>query len=46
MAVAQRLLERRMQLLRLYVALLEVGFHQFLVDFDDLLDQRAMRIRD
>ena len=43
MALAQRLLERRMQLVRLDLALLEVERHQFLVDLDDLVDERAMR---
>ena len=40
---AQRLLERRVQLLRLDLALLEVDRHQLLVDLDDLVDQRAVR---
>jgi len=35
-----------MQLLGFYIALLEVGFHQFFVDFDDLLDQRAVGVGD
>ena len=43
MSVAQRLLERRVQLLRRDLALLEVLRHQRLVDFDDLVDERAVR---
>ena len=47
MAFAQRLLERRVQLVgRDLVALLEVLRHQRLVDFDDLVDQRLVRIGD
>ena len=42
-AFAQRLLERRVQLVRLDLALLEVERHQRLVDFDDLVDERAVR---
>ena len=41
-ALAQRLLERRMQLLgRELLALLEVERHQLLVDLDHLVDERA-----
>ena len=40
---AQRLLERRVQLLRRDLALLEVERHQLLVDLDHLVDQRAVR---
>ena len=43
MAFAQRLLERRVQLRGLDLALLEVERHQLLVDLDHLVDQRAMR---
>ncbi len=46
MALAQRLLERRMQLRRRDLALLEVERHQRLVDLDDLIDQRAVRSGD
>ena len=42
MPVAQRLLERRVQLLGADFALLEVQLHQLFVDFDHLLDQRAV----
>ena len=45
-AFAQRLLERRVQLLGRDLALLEVERHQVLVDLDDLVDQRAMRVGD
>ncbi len=41
MAFAQRLLEGRVQLLGLDLALLEIQRHQFLVDLDDLVDERA-----
>ena len=44
--VAQRLLERRVQLLGTHLALLEVLGHQLLVDLDHLVDQRAMRFLD
>ena len=44
MPVAQRLLEWRMQLIGGDFALLEVERHQFLVDFDHLIDQRAVRV--
>ena len=43
MAFAQRLLERRVQLLGRDLALLEVERHQLLVDLDDLVDERAVR---
>ena len=43
MALAQRLLERRVQLLGRDLALLEVERHQLLVDLDHLVDQRAVR---
>ena len=43
MAFAQRLLERRVQLFGLDLALLEVERHQRLVDLDDLVDQRTVR---
>ena len=43
MAVAQRLLERRVQLLGRDLALLQVLRHQRLVDLDDLIDERAVR---
>jgi hypothetical protein len=46
MALAQRLLERCMQLVRGDLTLLEIERHQLLVDLDDLIDQRAMRIGD
>ena len=46
MALAQRLLERRMQLLGRDLALLQVERHQLLVDLHDLVDQRAVRIGD
>jgi hypothetical protein len=39
MALAQRALERRVQLLGRDLALLEVGLHQLLVDLDHLVDQ-------
>jgi hypothetical protein len=42
-ALAQRLLERRMQLFRRHLALFEIFRHQFLVHLDDLVDQRAVR---
>ena len=45
-AFAQRLLERRVQLRRRDLALLEVQRHQLLVDLDDLVDQRAVRVGD
>ena len=45
-AFAQRLLERRVQLLGLDLALLEVLRHQLLVDLDDLVDERAVRLFD
>ena len=45
-ALAQRLLERRVQLVRRDLALLEVERHQLLVDLDDLVDQRAVRLLD
>ena len=46
-ALAQRLLERRMQLLGLdRLALLEVLGHQFFIDLDDLVDQRLVRFGD
>ncbi len=45
--VAQRLFERRVQLLRRkLLALLQVLRHQRLVDLDDLVDQRLVRLRD
>ena len=43
MTFAQRLFERRVQLIRFDLALLEVDRHQLLVDFDNLVDQGAMR---
>ncbi len=43
MAVAQRLLERRVQLIGRDLALLQVLRHQRLVDLDHLIDERAMR---
>ncbi len=46
MPLAQRFLERRVQLLGLDLALLQVERHQLLVDLDDLVDQRAVRIGD
>ena len=46
MSVAQCLLERRVQLLGAYLALFEVELHQFFVDFNHLLDQRAVRVCD
>ena len=46
MPFTQCLLEGRMQLIRFDLALLEIERHQFLVDFDDLVDQRAVRIGD
>ena len=46
MAIAQRLLERRMQLLRADFTLLEIKLHQFLVDFNHLLDERTVRLGD
>jgi hypothetical protein len=45
-AFAQRLLEWRVQLVRRDLALLEVARHQLLVDFDDLVDERAVRLLD
>src|SRR2546430_14937104 len=44
MSVAQRLFERRMQLLGSDLALLEIERHQRLVNLDDLVDQGAMRV--
>src|SRR2546430_14363479 len=44
MSVAQRLFERRMQLLGSDLALLEIERHQRLVDLDDLVDQGAVRV--
>ena len=46
MAFAHRLLERLVQLCRIDVALFEIGFHPLRIDFDDLIDQRAMRLVD
>ena len=46
MALAQRLLERRVQLLGRDLALLEVERHQVLVDLDHLIDERAVRLPD
>ena len=46
MAFAQRLLERRVQLLGRDLALLQVERHQVLVDLDHLVDQRAVRVGD
>ena len=46
MPFAQRLFERRVQLLRRDLALLEVERHQRFVDFDDLVDQGAMGFGD
>ena len=43
--VAQRLLERRVQLLRRDLALLEVFRHQLFVDLDHLVDERLVRRR-
>lgn len=43
MAFAQRLLERRVQLSRIHVALLEVALDEGRVDLDHLLHQRAVR---
>ena len=42
---AQRLLERRVQLGRVDVALFEVALDEARVDLDDLLDERAVRLR-
>ena len=44
MPLAQRPLERRVQLLGRHLALLEVGLHQLLVDLDHLVDQLAVRL--
>ena len=44
MPFAQRLLERRVQLLGRDLALLEVERHQLFVDLDDLIDERAVRV--
>ena len=44
MAFAQRLLERRMQLVRRNLALFEIQRHQLLVDLDHLVDQRTVRV--
>ena len=46
MALAQRLLEWRVQLLGRDLALVQVERHQLLVDLHDLIDQRAVRIGD
>ena len=46
MALAQRALERLVQLLGAHFALLEVLLHQLLVDFDDLVDELAVRFLD
>jgi hypothetical protein len=46
MTFAQRLLERRVQLVGGNLALFQIQRHQFLVDFDDLVDQRAMGVGD
>ena len=46
MSLAQRLLERRVQLLGRDLALLEVELHQRFVDFHHLIDQGAMRFGD
>ncbi len=46
MALAQRFLEWRMQLLGRDLALVQVERHQLLVDLHDLVDQRAVRIGD
>ena len=46
MALAQRLLERRVQLLGLDLALSRYDRHQLLVDLDHLVDQRAVRLLD
>jgi len=46
MAVAQRLLERRVKFVRRDLPLLEVLRHQRFVDFDDLVDERAVRAAD
>ncbi len=45
-AFAQRLLERRVQLLRAYFTLLEVFLHQRLVHFHHLVDERRVRLLD
>ena len=45
-AVAQRFLERRVQLVRFNLALFQVQRHQLLVDLHHLIDQRAMRVSD
>jgi hypothetical protein len=42
-ALAQRALQRRVQLLRRHFALLEVGLHQLFIDFHNLVDQAPMR---
>ena len=46
MPFAQRLLERRVQLVRRDLALLEVERHQRFVDFHHLVDQGAVRFGD
>ena len=43
MALAQRLLQRRMQLRGIDVAIVEVALDELRVDLDHLLDQRAVR---
>ena len=45
MAFAQRLFQRRMQLRRVDVAVVQVAFHKASVDFHHLLHQRAVRPR-
>ena len=46
MTFTQRLFERRVQLVRRDLPLLEIGRHQRLVDFHDLVDELAMRLLD
>ena len=43
MALAQRLLQRGMQLAGIDVAIVEVAVDEGRIDFDHLLDQRAVR---
>ncbi len=44
MPFAQGLLERRVQLLGLDLALFEVGGHELFIDFDDLINQCGVQL--